>query len=82
MHLVVPPHIAQIRLRSMRDLCPQIRQLNRLSPQFPLVPFVGFDDVGFVEVRVCLCAAVAFGDRFLDHLALVFALMKKNMITC
>ena len=36
-------------------------QFNGLSPQLPLIPLVGLDDVGLHEVGVCLCAHVTFG---------------------
>ena len=70
----VAAQVAEIRLHGVRDLGAQIRQLDGLASQLPLVPLVRLDDVRLVEVRVGLRAAVALRHRLLDHLALVLAL--------
>ena len=66
---IIASEIGEVRLHGMGDASSQIGELDGFSAQFPLVPLIRLDEIGFVKVSVSLSPGLRLRDRLFDHLA-------------
>ena len=70
-HVLPKWHSVWLRFLKLTD------QFECFSPELPLIPLIRLVDAGFIEVRVCLSAAVTLSHRLLYHFTLVFTLERE-----